>query len=403
VSLYPLEVGDVFKAHGRQWRKANDSHISLEQFKVMSAIERCRTSELGGHTLECLDCHHTQIAYNSCRNRHCPKCQGSLAKRWLSARESELLPVPYFHVVFTIPAELRGIAYQNKALVYGFLFQAVSETLLTIARDKRYLDAQIGAILVLHTWGSSLVHHPHIHCIVPGGGLSADKQRWTPCKKKYFLPNRVLSSLFRRLLIEKLAAAFDQGLLTLCGSLESISTRPGFMKHVIPLKKRSWIVYAKAPFAGPKQVLSYLSRYTHRVAIANSRLLSMDDTHVQFKWKDYRDSGKAKQKVMSLSHSEFMRRFLLHALPKGFQRIRHIGILGNPVRRKNIETIRALAHDAKDNDEKLDEADVQQITTEEPADNYPCPCCQGPMILVEHFTKTQEPRAPPKPRLFHHE
>jgi hypothetical protein len=322
-----LEVADIFRDHGAAWRSANAGHVSLEQLKVMSTIERCRTAALGGHVARCEDCAHTRIAYNSCRNRHCPKCQGGAAREWLAEREAELLPVPYFHVVFTLPAALRDIAYQNKAVVYDLLFKASAETTLTIAADPKHLGARIGFISVLHTWGSALVHHPHIHMIVPGGGFAPDGSKWIACPARYFLPVEVLSALFRRLFLERLLAAHAAGRLQFFGDLAALANEAAFDGHLKPLWKRKWVVYCKRPFAGPKQVLRYLSRYTHRVAISNRRLISADQNNVTFEYKDYRLDGSARYKRMTLATNEFIRRFLIHVLPKGLHRIRHYGLL----------------------------------------------------------------------------
>jgi hypothetical protein len=337
-----LEVADIFRGHGPAWRKANAGHLSLGQLKVMSAIERCRTAALGGHIARCEDCAHTQIAYNSCRNRHCPKCQGAAAKAWLAARQAELLPVSYFHVVFTLPAPIADIAYQNKAVIYGILFKAAAETLITIAADPKHLGARIGFTAVLHTWGSALTHHPHVHCIVPGGGISPDGDCWISCRPGFFLPVRVLSRLFRRLALEKLAAAHEAGSLQFFGQHTGLADHHEFAAFLAPLRKIEWVVYAKRPFAGPESVLAYLSRYTHRVAISNSRLIRFDDNGVTFKWKDYRTKGRDRQKVMTLATDEFIRRFLVHVLPHGFHRIRHYGLFDNGGRSENLVRLREL-------------------------------------------------------------
>src|SRR2546423_828474 len=313
-----LEVADIFRDFGPAWRCANAGHVSLDQLKVMSAIERCRTAALGGHVARCEDCSHTLIAYNSCRNRHCPKCQGAAAKEWLAEREAELLPVPYFHVVYTLPAALRDIAYQNKAVVYDLLFKASAETTLTIAADPKHLGARIGFISVLHTWGSALVHHPHVHMIVPGGGFSPDRSKWVACRPRYFLTVEVLSALFRRLFLERLLAAHAAGQLQFFGDHAALASKTAFERRLKPLRKRKWVVYCKRPFAGPRQVLQYLSRYTHRVAISNRRLISADENGVTFKYKDYRRDGSARYEIMTLTTGEFIRRFLIHVLPKGF-------------------------------------------------------------------------------------
>ncbi len=317
-----LEVAHIFRARGPAWRQAHAGHLSLGQLKVMSAIEHCRTAALGGHVAQCEDCAGIHIAYNSCRNRHCPKCQGAAAKDWLAARQAELLPVPYYHVVFTLPAPIAELAYQNKAVVYAILFHAASETLLTIAADPKHLGARIGITAVLHSWGSALTHHPHVHCIVPGGGLSPDGTAWVSCRPGFFLPVRVLSRLFRRLFLEKLAAAHEADNLHFFNDLARLAEPRTFAARLAPLRKINWVVYAKRPFAGPEAVLGYLSRYTHRVAIANSRLIAFDGRCVTFKWKDYRAKGCDRQKLMTLAADEFIRRFLLHVLPPGFHRIR---------------------------------------------------------------------------------
>src|SRR6202041_1820459 len=316
---------DIFRAHGPAWRKANAGHVSLGQLKVMSAIENCRTEALGGHVERCENCAHTRVAYNSCRNRHCPKCQWSAAERWMAARKAELLPVPYFHVVFTLPAKIAAIAFQNKAKVYGLLFQTTAETLTTIAADPKHLGAEIGVTAVLHTWGQNLDHHPHLHCIVPGGGLSPDRSRWVACRPGFFLHVRVLSRLFRRLFLEKFLAAFDAGQLQFVGGHADLAARDAFTAFLAPLRKAEWVVYAKRPFGGPAAVLAYLARYTHRVAIANSRLIALRDGAVTFKWKDYRLEGRDRQKTMTLPVAEFIRRFVIHVLPSDFHRIRHYG------------------------------------------------------------------------------
>src|SRR5881227_4506386 len=331
-----LEVADVFRRHGSAWRALNVGHLSLAQRRVMTAIEVCRTAALGGHVERCEDCAHTRIAYNSCRNRHCPKCQWPAAAAWLAAREAELLPVPYFHIVFTLPAAIGAIAYQNKPNVYGRLFAAAAETLTTIAADRKHLGAHIGVTAVLHSWGQNLQHHPHVHCIVPGGGISPDGKRWVSCRPGFFLPVRVLSRLFRRLFLEKLVAAHADGQLQFFGDHAPLTQRKAFAAYLRPLRKIEWVVYSKRPFGGPETVLAYLSRYTHRVAISNSRLISFDDAGVTFKWKDYRINGRDRYKVMTLATDEFIRRFLIHVLPSGFHRIRHYGLFANGGRADNI-------------------------------------------------------------------
>ncbi len=386
-----LEVADIFRAHGPAWRRARAGHVSLGQLKAMSAIENCRTAALGGHVAACQDCAHTVIAYNSCRNRHCPKCQGAAAKDWLAARQAELLPVAYYHVVFTLPGQIGDIAYQNKAAVYGILFKAAAETLIAIAADPKHLGARIGLTAVLHTWGSALTHHPHLHCVVPGGGISSDGKEWVSCRPGFFLPVRVLSRLFRRLFLEKLVAAHEAGNLRFFGALRHLTDDRKFTGHLRPLRKIEWVVYAKRPFAGPEAVLAYLSRYTHRVAISNSRLIALDDNSVTFKWKDYRAKGRARQKVMTLNTDEFIRRFLIHVLPTGFHRIRHYGLFANGGRTRNIARARELL--GMPGPQTHDTQTVED--TEPPALAQPCPHCGGAMIIIETFEPGHPPRAPP--------
>ncbi len=390
---HALEVADIFRAHGPAWRRANAGHVSLGQLKVMSAIETCRTAALGGHVRACEDCAHIQIAYNSCRNRHCPKCQGAAAREWLAARQAELLPVPYFHVVFTLPAPIADIATQNKAAVYDILLKAAAETLITIAADAKHLGARIGMTAVLHTWGSAMTHHPHVHMIVPGGGIAAEGERWVSCRPGFFLPVRVLSRLFRRLFLERLTAAHQAGRVTFFGKHQCLVDAKAFARYVSPLRKVEWVVYAKRPFAGPEAVLAYLSRYTHRVAIANSRLIAFDGNGVSFKWKDYRAKGPDRQKVMTLTTGEFIRRFLLHVLPGGFHRIRHYGLFANGGRTRNIARARQLLSVPPTSDERGDI--VADHTSEPRALAQPCPSCGGRMIVIETFEPGWPPRAPP--------
>jgi hypothetical protein len=385
-----LEVADVFRAQGPAWRRARAGHLSLGQLKVMSAIERCRTAALGGHVARCEDCARTEIAYNSCRNRHCPKCQGAAAKAWLAARQAELLPVAYYHVVFTLPAPVADIAYQNKVEVYGILFKAAAETLITIAADPRHLGARIGLTAVLHTWGSALTHHPHLHCIVPGGGISPDGGSWISCRPGFFLPVRVLSRLFRRLFLEKLTAAHEAGRLKFFGEHAGLVDHDAFAAYLTPLRKVEWVVYAKRPFAGPEAVLAYLSRYTHRVAIANSRLIAFDAKEVTFKWKDYRAKGRDRQKLMTLASDEFIRRFLIHVLPQGFHRIRHYGLFANGGRSENLAQARQLLAVETPHDEPVTETHDPGQTL-----SQPCPSCGGPMAIIETFEPGHAPRAPP--------
>lgn len=388
-----LEVADIFRAHGPAWRQAQQAHLSLGQLKVMSAIEQCRTATLGGHVLCCTTCQHQDIAYNSCRNRHCPKCQASAAKRWLEARQADLLPVEYYHVVFTLPAPISAIAYYNKAVIYGLLFEQAAETLRTIAADPKHLGAQIGATLVLHTWGSALTHHPHVHGIVPGGGLSLDGERWVACKPGFFLSVKVLSRLFRRRLLEALSQAHGMGQLQFFGEYAHLSETSAFAEWLAPLRKCEWVVYAKRPFAGPEAVLAYLSRYTHRVAIANSRLLTMDERGVTFRWKDYRAKGRTRHKTMTLSPDEFIRRFLLHVLPSGFHRIRHVGLLANGERRNHLARIRELLKAASVH------VDTQKAIAEAPETTlqptFVCPDCGAAMMIIEILARKPLIRAPP--------
>lgn len=383
-----LEVADIFRALGPAWRRAQAGHLSLGQLKVMSAIERCRTAALGGHVARCQKCDHVEIAYNSCRNRHCPKCQGAAAQAWLADRQAELLPVPYYHLVFTLPAPLADIAYHNKAQLYAILFRAAAETLLTIAADPKHLGARIGLTAVLHTWGSALTHHPHVHCIVPGGGLSLDGQRWVSCRPGFFLPVRVLSRLFRRLVLEQLAAAHQAGGLHFFGDHAPLADGDAFAAWLAPLRKVEWVVYAKRPFAGPEAVLAYLSRYTHRVAITNSRLIAFDDNGVTFRWKDYRANERERHKVMTLAGDEFIRRFLIHVLPSGFHRIRHYGLFANGQRADNLARLRELLavpppHDQSNRaDDTADEPSTPLLS---------CPCCGGRMIIIETFERGSTP------------
>jgi hypothetical protein len=335
-----LEVADVFHRHGADYRHEHEGHLGRVERRVMAAVEACRTAALGGHAEHCVDCGFVRQAYNSCRNRHCPKCQGLARAQWLAERQAELLPVRYFHVVFTLPAQVAEIAFQNKAAVYAILFKAATDALRVTAADPRHLGAAIGVLAVLHTWGQTLTHHPHLHCIVPGGGLSLDGQRWVACKPGFFLPVRVLSRLFRRLFLESLQSAFKAGQLRFFSDLAGLADPTTFSAHLAELKRIEWVVFAKSPFGGPEQVLAYLGRYTHRVAIANSRLVNLDQGKVSFRWKDYRHHDKSK--LMTLSGDEFIRRFLLHVLPDGFQRIRHYGLLANGHRVAKLARCRLL-------------------------------------------------------------
>ena len=386
----PLEVADVFRLSGTQYKSAQHRHLSLAQLKVMSAIERCRSAQLGAHHLHCEHCHTDAIAYNSCRNRHCPKCQGSSAKRWFAAREQQLLPVEYYHVVFTLPGEVAQLAFYNKAQMYQLLFKAASQTLLTIAGDTRHLGAEVGTTMVLHTWGSSMMHHPHVHCIVPGGGLDKAKQ-WKACKKGFFLPVRVLSRLFRRLYMQGVRELYESTQLLCFGELTQTSgfEHAGhFMAWCKQQQSMEWVVYAKPPFAGPQAVLKYLSRYTHRVAIANRRLQSIDETHVSFTYKDYRRKGNNMHRTMQLTCDEFMRRFLLHVLPTGFHRIRHYGLLASKAK---LNMARQALHVAPP-------PEIKNPANESKADSAPFVCrqCQSPMKVSGLRLPAYLPREPPK-------
>ena len=380
----PLEVADIFRRDGETWRQAHAGHISLGQLKVMSAIEYCRTEALGGHRLHCETCDEDRIAYNSCRNRHCPKCQGLKAEQWLSERQAQLLPVEYYHVVFTLPALIADLAWQNKAVVYGLLLSVSAQTLSTIAADPKHLGARIGITSVLHTWGSALTHHPHVHCIVPGGGL--DDQRWVACKCGFFLPVRVLSRLFRRLLLERLHQAHRDRQLRFFGDLAHLANRASFEAYLAPLAQTDWFVYAKQPFAGPQAVLAYLSRYTHRVAISNHRLIAHDGRGVTFQWKDYRTKHRVRYKPMTLTTDEFIRRFLIHVLPKGFHRIRHYGLFANPVRRDNLTRLRRAL-------DTHHEPNIETQTMTPPSPTFVCRACGAPLQIVEILSPRT--RAPP--------
>jgi Putative transposase/Transposase zinc-binding domain len=378
-----LEVADIFRRHGEAYRQTRAAHLSRTERRVMGAIEACRTAALGGHIERCADCGLVRIAYNSCRNRHCPKCQGPARAAWLAERQAELLPVPYFHVVFTLPAPVSEIAFQNKAAVYAMLFQAAAQTLSTIAADPRHLGAEIGFVAVLHTWGQNLHHHPHVHCLVPGGGLALDGTRWVSCRPGFFLPVRVLSRLFRRLFLEKLGAAFEAGNLVFSGTLVRLSAPSAFVRLLAELRRVEWVVYAKRPFAGPQAVLAYLGHYTHRVAIANSRLIALTGGQVSFRWRDYRHHHK--NKVMTLAADEFIRRFLLHTLPDRFHRIRHCGFLANRHRTDKLARCRkllSLTAPASANDDK------EPRRLPDPAPDL-CPCCGGRMELIAPLPRSR--------------
>jgi hypothetical protein len=391
-----LEVADILRDHGPAWREANRGHVSLEQLKVMSAIERCRTAALGGHVARCENaaCGYTQISYNSCGNRHCPKCQGAAARRWLADREAELLPVPYFHVVYTLPSKLRDIAYQNRSVVYNLLMKAAAETTLAIASDPKRLGARIGVTAVLHTWGSAMTHHPRVHMIVPGGGLSLDNARWVAARANFLVHVNLLARLFQGKMLAMLMHAHDAGELKFFNTHAGLADKATFKRFIAPLRHIKWVVYCKAPFAGPKQVLRYLSRYTHRVAISNRRLVAANSEAIAFRWKDYRINGTDRWKTMLLHPFEFIRRFLLHVLPKGFHRIRHYGLFAATNRADSIATARALL------DVAPPAADPQQA--DGPPDTtrvLPCPCprCGARMIIIEVFAPGCEPSWRPTP------
>ena len=379
------EVGDVFRRYGEAYRQQHAGSLSRAQLRVMTAIERCRTAALGGHVEQCDQCHFQRIAYNSCGDRHCPKCQSLARARWIEERQAELLDTQYFHVVFTVPEEIAAIAYQNKKVVYDILFRATSETLDTIAADPQHLGAEIGFFAVLHSWGQNLMFHPHLHCVVPGGGISRDGTRWISCRPDFFLPVRVLSCLFRRLFLELLDKAFDEGQLKFFSSLQELEDRRAFLRYLAPLRKNDWVVYAKKPFAGPQQVLDYVGRYTHRVAISNNRIVNIDAGQVTFRYKDYRDGSQ--QKTMSLSADEFIRRFLLHVLPESFHRIRYYGFLGNRCRKEKLEQCRHLLRmlprepDSRTEVAELDYRDRYQALTG--SSLWECPAChRGRMIVI---------------------
>jgi hypothetical protein len=388
------EVADVFRRYGDAYRQQHGASLSTAQRRVMTAIEQCRTAALGGHVEQCDTCGHQRISYNSCRNRHCPKCQSLARAQWLEDRRSELLTTPYFHVVFTVPQEIAAIAHYNKGPVYNILFHAAAETLQTIAADPKHLGAELGFFAVLHTWGQTLLHHPHLHCVVTGGGLSADGSRWITCRPNFFLPVRVLARLFRRLFLAALEKAFDTKQLTFFGRLEPLRERRAFRRHLAPARKAEWWVYAKPPFAGPEQVLAYVARYTHRVALSNNRLLDINEGKVRFHWKDYRNGNR--QKTMTLAADEFIRRFLLHVLPEGFQRIRYYGFLANRYREQKLARCRQLlamplpvvpddqvAGDYRDQYQELTGTSLTE-----------CPACQRRRMVIIEVLKPAKPCRP---------
>jgi hypothetical protein len=384
-----LEVADIFRRYGEAYRQNYGAPLSTAQRRVMTAIEVCRTAILGGHLERCNSCPYERPCYDSCRDRHCPKCQSLARAQWVEKRKAEILQTHYFHIVFTLPEQIAAIAYQNQELVYGILFRATAETLSTIAADAKHLRAEIGFFAVLHTWGQNLLHHPHLHCVVPGGGISPDSTRWISCRPRFFLPIRVLSCLFRRLFLTYLQQAFDAGKLSFFSSLEALRDPPVFRRHLDQVRKVKWVVYAKAPFAGPQQVMDYVGRYTHRVAISNHRIVDIENGQVKFNWRDYRDN---QQKIMTLSAQEFIRRFLLHVLPSGFHRIRYYGFLGNRYRKQKLEHCRQLLGMTPPN-----ESSSQPQPCEDYRDRYEkltghslreCPVChRGRMITVKLLAK----------------
>ena len=390
-----LEVADIFRDHGPAWRAANRGHVSLDQLKVMSAIERCRTVALGGHVARCEDCAHIVVAYNSCRNRHCPKCQGIAARQWLAAHEADLLAVAYFHVVFTLPAAIADIAYHNKAVIYDILFTASAQTMTTIAADPKHLGARIGITSVLHTWGSALTHHPHVHMIVPGGGIAADGSRWISSRPDFLVHVKVLARLFRGKFLAMLIDAHSGGRLKFFNTHAGLADKRTFKKFLAPLRRTEWVVYCKEPFAGPQLVLRYLSRYTHRVAISNRRLVADDDGGVSFRWKDYRIEGPGRWKTMTLTPHEFIRRFLMHVLPKGFHRIRHYGLFASANRAANIARARELL--AVPSRSQQPDTSAAAAIDEPRMLPRPCLCCGGRMFIIETFAPGRQPKHRPAP------
>ncbi len=384
-----LEVAEVFRRYQQAYLATHSA--SFEQRRVLQDLIACRTAALGGHLLRCQECGHEQIAYNSCRNRHCPKCQAQKQAAWLEAQCANLLEVPYYHIVFTLPQALSPLALQNKRVLYGLLFRAASETLSTIARDEKHLGAKIGFTAVLHTWGQTLLHHPHLHCVVPAGGLSADESRWIAAREQFFLSVRVLSRLFRGKYLSYLQQAYRQGELVLAGRLQHLACPRAWRALLEPLWKIKWVVYAKAPFGSAEQVLKYLARYTHRVAISNRRLVSLKDGQVAFRYKDYRQGRR--ERVMRLEAVEFMRRFLLHVLPKGFVRIRHYGFLSNRSRKEKLLLCRRLLGSVAQADLGTEPAS----STDAASIEWLCPLCQkGAMVIVARLPRSG---AGPEPRM----
>jgi hypothetical protein len=392
-----LEVADIFRRYGPAYREAHGDHLDGTARRVMAAIEACRTATLGGHVEQCTECGFVRYAYNSCRDRHCPKCQGLVRAEWLEARQTELLPVPYFHVVFTVPAPVADLAFFNKEVVYGILFHASAGALREVAGNRRYLGAEIGAIAVLHTWGQALHHHPHVHCIVPGGGIAPDQTRWVSCQPGFFLPVRVLSRCFRDLFVQHLRTAYASGELRFPDALADLADPAAFTARLDALARMEWVVFAKPPLGGPAQVLAYLGRYTHRVAIANSRLVGLADGQVSFTWKDYRHDGKTK--VMTLEADEFIRRFLQHTLPDGFHRIRHIGFLANCHRAEKLALCRELLAappPAVPNEVPAPRRWQDRLRELTGQDVEVCPCCGGRMMTC----RVLKPQPPPRPPMW---
>jgi len=380
-----IEIADILRRHGDAYRRLHAGHLGRVERRVMSAIVACRTEALGGHMEACDACGMTRIAYNSCRNRHCPKCQGKARAEWLAVREADLLPVPYFHVVFTLPAQVAAIAFQNKAVVYAILFKAAAEAMTTLAANPRRLGAEIGVVAVLHTWGQALTHHPHLHCVVPGGGPSPDATRWIASRPNFFLAVKPLARLFRRMFLERLTAAFDAGTLNFFGDLAPLAEPAAFAAQLVAMRRISWVVYTKRPFGGPAQVLAYLGRYTHRVAIANSRLVALDEDHVAFTWKDYRQNGAAK--IMKLKPDEFIRRFLLHTLPDGFHRIRHFGFMANGHRAAKLALCLTLLDHERTAPNNIEASPVSSDPQTQ-AEVAACPECGGTMRIIERFRRS---------------
>jgi hypothetical protein len=370
-----LEVADILRASGNSFWERQGSHLAWQHRKVMDAIVRCRTAALGGHRDQCLRCGHQVISYNSCRNRHCPKCQGNARARWLAARSAELLPVPYFHIVFTLPHELSALVLQNKRLLYDLLFRTSAETLLEVARNPKHLGADIGLLSVLHTWGQNLQHHPHVHCVVPAGGLAMDGSRWVAASSRFFLPVRVLSRVFRGKFTAALKQLMLQNKLQFHSSLQELARPERFRQFLCQLFTKEWVVYAKPPFGGAQYVLNYLARYTHRVAISNHRLVAFKEERVSFRWKDYAVGGK--QKVMTVSADEFLRRFLIHVLPKGLVRIRHFGLFANRRRAASLLRCRKAL------------GALSSPQPPQPSSHTRCSLCSGDMLIVERMTSSQ--------------